>query len=148
MELINSLMGFLLKLLGRSSATSKATPNLSDRSRISRWIRFKNHYKDGHARHTAFMPPRGKRALSVFETDNLSEAGIWALCSAFDPRGRADMKVGVPRSYDLTVRYDNEAPRHVSVEGLPKDKHDQMRIAQRLAEHSTLVLNPEFGEKP
>lgn len=91
----------------------------------------------------AFMPrsAHGRPLeLSVFRVDGLTEPQIWehgrqhALPPGRNFHGRGDMTLGeVDATGPLRVDFDEPPPRHANVVGWPKERDQQLAVAQSLA---------------
>ena len=100
----------------------------------------------------AFMPrsAHGRPLeLSVFDVDGLSDAEIWehvrlhALPPGRNIHGRADATVGaVSAMGPLRAEVDEPPPRHMNVVGWPKERDEQLALAQRLASAAKSVPPP------
>ena len=87
--------------------------------------------------------------LSVFRVDGLSEEEIWtharryALPPGRNIHGRADLAdKAIAASGPLRVDYDDSPPRHANVVGWPKEKDEQLALAQDLASAARAVPPP------
>lgn len=91
----------------------------------------------------AFMPrsAHGRPLeLSVFRVDGMTEQQIWehgrehALPPKRNFHGRADVNQGVvDTTGPLRVDFDEPPPRHANVVGWPKERDQQLALAQGLA---------------
>ena len=113
-------------------------------SRIGGGFRFK---------YQAFMPraAHGRPLeLLVFRVDGLNEEEIWtharkyALPPGRNIHGRADMpQAAIAATDPLHVDYDDSPPRHANVVGWPKEKDEQLALAQDLASVARSVRPPQ-----
>lgn len=103
-------------------------------------------------KYQAFMPrsAHGRPLeLSVFRVDGLSEEEIWtharryALPPGRNIHGRADVAdKAIAASGRLQVDYDDSPPRHANVVGWPKERDEQLALAQDLASAARAVPPP------
>jgi hypothetical protein len=82
---------------------------------------------------------------SVSRISGLSESEIWPLgnlrAGEGTLRGRAEVAAKEFYNLGLTIRADNDPPRHAHVEGWPEDK---LKLAIKLAGLAKLVLMSSF----
>jgi hypothetical protein len=90
---------------------------------------------------------RGRLELSVFRIDGLKTPEIWALAHEHVVRpgrnvhGRADLtarQIATTRP-PLRLALDESPPRHGNVIDWPRDKDEQLALAQELAARATHV---------
>ena len=103
-------------------------------------------------KYQAFMPrsAHGRPLeLSVFRVDGLSEEEIWsharkyALPPGRNIHGRADVtSEAITATGPLRVDCDDSPPRHANVVGWPKEKDEQLALAQDLASEARSIRPP------
>jgi hypothetical protein len=114
---------------------------------LSRFIFSREHYSRGRAKQNAFLPQKGKTAISMFFIDQLSPSEVWALG---DFAGKNRGKLAVARAVmsrksviNLPVKLEltpSEHPRHMNVCGWPTGKDEQKALALEFCAISTLSL--------
>jgi hypothetical protein len=99
------------------------------------------------ARPRAFLPNPTSLETSVFRIFDLTSSEIWNLGETYvsGPRnrnlyGRADIIKKNVESLGLSVVPDNVPDRHANIVGWPKEKDEQISLAQELAAVATLKL--------
>lgn len=117
--------------LSRFAPSSRMTAGAGDRFRL---------------KYNAFMPRSiedGPPSLSVFRIDGLTDEQVWELARVHilsrlragrRVHGRADIEAdGVLAAKPLEVEFDDTPPRHANVVGWPREREQQMVLAQALA---------------
>jgi len=115
---------------------------------LARYLTSRNHYSPTmqSVRPAAFLPPPDYH-LSVFRIDGLTiedicQIGQQQVISKRPERtlhGFANIVAQAFLDANLIIDPDNNPPRHASVVGWPKEKPQQMSIAQELAASAELV---------
>ena len=116
---------------------------------LARYLTSSNHYstKMQVVKPAAFLPQPPNYCLSVFRIDGLTteqvcQIGQQKVISKRPGRtlhGFANIVAQAFLDANLTIDPDNNPPRHASVVGWPKDKPQQISIAQELAASAGLV---------
>ena len=117
---------------------------LQESEPLARYLYQKSHYNasTSKVKHHAFMPPKDMR-LSVFRTQGLAEAEVWALgdtLRAESPIARGVIVVQSVLKCGLKVDPDDHPPRHASVIGWPDDRASILEKAVSLSRAAELRL--------
>ena len=116
---------------------------------LARFIHDKNYYRpsDRSIRHSAFMPARKDKQVSVFRISGLAAPAIWEIGNRYVATplrrsllGRADIKASDPVIIGLQVTPDDNPPRHANIGGWPEDASKHKLLAIQLAEKASLRL--------
>jgi hypothetical protein len=124
---------------------------LSAEEPLARFIVEKSYFRaDRTLRHSAFMPSRQDRVVSIYRIFDLDSSSIWNLGNnnVAIPRlkqllGRADIKVLDVTGVGLSVIPDDNPPRHASITEWPDDDSKHKLLALQLAEQATLHLTSD-----
>ena len=124
---------------------------LSAEEPLARFIVEKSYFRaDCTLRHSAFMPSRQDREVSVYRILGLDPSGIWELgrSNVAVPRnkqllGRADIKVLDVTAVGLTTIPDDDPSRHANIRGWPEDSSKHKLLALQLAEKALLHLTSD-----
>lgn len=133
----------------RSQAATEARTQQGTETPLSRFIVASSHFaKEKWRVKPGALQPRPGDKLSVYRIDDLAESDVWELgrVQVSAPRGkplyaRGDFLVDCARECGLSVDFDNDPPRHVSIGDWPTQKSEMKLVAQELAAHATLVVN-------
>lgn len=116
---------------------------------LARYLPSRKHYSSEKqvVKPLAFLPQAADYCLSVFRIDGLTtehvcQIGQQEVIGKRPGRtlhGFANIVAQSFQDANLTIDPDNSPPRHASVVGWPKDKPQQMSIAQELAASARLV---------
>ena len=150
-----------------SVAESGAAPPiapLTDTERLSRYVTTRDHFSvaKNEVHFRAFLPPNRNRELSIMRTHDLEEAGVWILGDAVAaPTNRTvyargdflapDVRDSFVDSWRLSVRPDDDPPRHALIEGWPSHEVSpeiRKSLAQQLRARSTLTVRPAPSDTP
>src|SRR5262249_39762824 len=95
---------------------------------------------------------------SIMRTEALAENGVWSLGQSIaDQSGRTvyargdfvapDVRASFVDTWRLSVRPDNDPPRHALIEGWPPSTELEIRknLAQQLRARAKLVVRPPEG---
>ena len=121
---------------------------VSSEEPLARFIVEKGYFRaDRTLRHSAFMPSRQDRVVSVYRIFDLDPAGIWDLGNknVAVPRGKAllgrgDLNVVDVTAVGLAVIPDDDPPRHASIAEWPEDSSKHKLLALQLADKAVLHL--------
>lgn len=114
-------------------------PALEDHTLLTRFAFDRNQVKPDKLPPRAFMPSQeedGTWVLSTFRIDGLDEGAIWRLATprqGREVRARADLPVSSFAAAGLTLDFDDDPPRHVSVKGWSDDDAAQNVAAATLS---------------
>ena len=147
-----------------TAAQSTASPSepepINDVERLSRFITDHSNYSvvNNTVNFRAFVPRRHDNELSIMRTDELGEPQVWALGDVVAaPSGRTvyargdftapDVRESAVGPWRLTVRADNDPPRHAVIEGWPPPTHSdateaRKNLAQLLRARAVLRVRP------
>lgn len=116
---------------------------------LARYLTSSKHYSlhMQSVKPAAFLPPPPEYRLSVFRVygltmEDVCRIGQQKVISNMPRRtlhGFANIVAQSFQDANLTIDPDNNPPRHASVVGWPKDKQQQVSIAQELAASARLV---------
>ena len=113
---------------------------------LTRFIFSRNHFSSGRVKPDAFLPHRDTLETSVFRAIGMDPSGIRERgMMVGEKSGRslkawADVSAGVVFDAGLDVRPDNFPERHAAIIGWPRQKDEQISLAQQLAARATLSL--------
>jgi len=120
--------------------------------RVTRYIFFHRHVKNGQVSSGAFLPSPKTNDLSVYRTHRCTEKRIWLLGKLFveghgKDKGRilarGDLCSAIIFAQGLRiVAVGTPHPRHANVRDWPDDKAQQKMKAVVLAENSSLFFRP------
>ena len=118
---------------------------------LARFIVEKNYFRaDRTLRHSASMPSRQGKEVSVFRIFGLDLHGIWDLGNRHvaNPRGkellgRGDIQVSDVTDIGLIVVPDDDSSRHSNIRGWPDEGSKQKLLALQLAEKAVLHLTSD-----
>lgn len=120
---------------------------VSASERLTRFIFRTSHFKNGEVLPTAFLPHPRRLDCSCYRIRTDNENTIWragkkiGAVSKRSVKARADFDSAIVFS-ETKLEIDFDTPTHANVINWPKDKEDQLEIAQILCERSLLVEKP------
>jgi hypothetical protein len=123
---------------------------VSSGERITRFVFFNRHIKNGNTSFAAFLP-NAKGETSVFRTNRCTEKKVWLLGELFVARARKDGRPVIARAdvNSETILDENlkivstpdSHPRHADICNWPDERARQRIKAMALAQKATLRLN-------
>ena len=141
----------LLRTLFGSSITQQRDPRFSripeQGEPLSRFLCSKSHFsiEKRLVKPGAFLPEPTSLETSVFRTNGLLSAEIWAIGERYITkpsgrtlRARAELFAKSVYGVALKVHPDNNPERHATIVGWPTEKNEQLMLATQLAAASTL----------
>jgi hypothetical protein len=130
---------------------------ISDAERLSRYVTNDEHFSvaKNTVHFRAFLPRPRDNELSIMRTEALAEPDVWALGdSVAVPSGRSvyargdlvapDVRASFVDPWRLSVRADDDPPRHALIEGWPPVQQSEIRksLAQQLRANARLAVRP------
>jgi len=146
-----NFLGLFVRFWKRISQDS-ISPEIEPDERLSRYVLYNRHMKQGRLRPQAFLPAPRTRTTSVYRTKGCSEDMIWQLGDRFvtalhrEKRpviGRGDIPAQVVLDQDLRI-VSSPTPhaRHADILNWPPEEDLLLMKATELATRAALVRRP------